>query len=65
MSKHDLTIEPIREWLDIKENRRGYIGDTGKNGIGTYYCIPVDVLRKCGMSIDEIFYGKTHAEKYD
>lgn len=59
----EFTIEPIREFLDDDENRRGYRGSTGKGGIGDYYCIPVDVLHKCGMSIDEIFYGKTKVEE--
>ena len=60
-----MSIEPIREWLDVKENRRGYLGDTGREGIGTYYCIPVDVLKDCGMSIDEIFQGKTAIEEQE
>ena len=60
-TEHD--IEPIREWLDVKENRRGYFGSTGKNGIGDYYCIPIDVLIKCGISIDELFYGKSNTEE--
>ena len=54
--EHDL--EPIREWLDVKEHRRGYFGSTGKEGIGDYYCIPIDVLIKCGMSVDELFFGR-------
>ena len=63
---HDeFTIEPIREFLSNDENRRGYRGSTGKGGIGDYYCIPVDVLHKCGMSIDEIFYGKAYVEKQE
>ena len=61
--EHDL--EPIREWLDVKEHRRGYLGSTGKDGIGDYYCIPVSVLKDCGMSIDEIFYGKTYVEEQE
>ena len=60
-----MSIEPIREWLDVKENRKGYLGDTGREGIGTYYCIPVSVLKDCGMSIDEIFYGKSHVEEQE
>ena len=58
MENDRLSIEPIREWLDVKENRRGYFGSTGKNGIGDYYCIPIEVLIKCGISIDELFFGK-------
>ena len=60
-----MSIEPIREWLDVKENRRGYLGHSGKDGIGSYYCIPTDVLYKCGMSIDEIFQGKTAIEEQE
>tara|TARA_R100001530_G_C4231503_1_gene132770 strand:- start:154 stop:501 length:348 start_codon:yes stop_codon:yes gene_type:complete len=60
-----MSIEPIREWLDVKENRRDYRGSTGKDGIGDYYCIPVDVLHKCGMSIEEIFQGKTAIEEQE
>jgi len=61
---HDeFTIEPIREFLDDKETRNNYRGSMGKGGIGDYYCIPVDVLHKCGMSIDEIFFGKTQVEE--
>ena len=52
------TIEPIREWLDDRENRRGWLGSSRKHG--EYYCIPVAVLRDCGLSIDEIFHGKTY-----
>ena len=43
-----MSIEQIREFLDVKENRRGYFGSMGKSGIGDYYCIPIDVLIKCG-----------------
>ena len=60
-----MSIEPIREWLDVKENRRGYLGHSGKDGIGSYYCIPTDVLHKCGMSIEEIFQGKTAIEEQE
>ena len=63
MTKDDMNIEPIREWLDVKENRKGYLGHSGKDGIGAYYCIPVDVLKDCGMSIDEIFQGKSAIEE--
>ena len=63
MTKDDMSIEPIREWLDVKENRKGYLGHSGKDGIGAYYCIPVDVLKDCGMSIDEIFQGKSAIEE--
>ena len=60
-----MSIEPIREFLDVKENRRGYFGSMGKSGIGDYYCIPIDVLIKCGISIDELFQGKTAIEEQE
>ena len=60
-----MSIEPIREFLDVKENRRGYFGSMGKAGIGDYYCIPIDVLIKCGISVDELFQGKTAIEEQE
>ena len=60
-----MSIEPIRAWLDKKENRKATRGIDSYDGegIGPYYCIPLDVFRKCGMDDDEFWYGKSTHHK--
>ena len=54
----NLSMDPLRDWLDIDENRKGYRGNS--NAIGTYYCIPAQVLIECGLDSEEVFMGRTY-----